>query len=184
MEIHHRGYMWRYVRASMSLSGYLPPLCDEGNMLLDGGYLNNLPADIVISKGAHTVIAVDVGSEVNISPATYGDALSGWYALLMSVLPFTKKMRIPTLADIQSQLAYVSCVKQLEEVKQMENCIYLRPPVAQFGTMEFNKFEEIYEAGYRYGKEIIREWRLKGMLNAWQPKFVKPAAKHGRRNSF
>ena len=39
------GSLWRYVRASMSLSGYLPPLCDpiDGHYLLDGGYVNNLP---------------------------------------------------------------------------------------------------------------------------------------------
>lgn len=39
------GSLWRYVRASMSLSGYLPPLCDpiDGHLLLDGGYVNNLP---------------------------------------------------------------------------------------------------------------------------------------------
>ena len=29
----------------MSLAGYLPPLCDpmDGHLLLDGGYVNNLP---------------------------------------------------------------------------------------------------------------------------------------------
>lgn len=39
------GSLWRYVRSSMSLSGYLPPLCDpiDGHLLLDGGYINNLP---------------------------------------------------------------------------------------------------------------------------------------------
>lgn len=36
---HTHGSCWRYVRASMSLSGYLPPICDpeDGNLLLDGG---------------------------------------------------------------------------------------------------------------------------------------------------
>ena len=66
MEIHQTGYLWRYVRASMSLSGYLPPLCDHGNMLLDGGYMNNLPADIMKSFGASTIIAVDVGRGINL----------------------------------------------------------------------------------------------------------------------
>lgn len=38
----------------MSLSGYLPPLCDpkDGHLLLDGGYVNNLPGmylEIVIA---------------------------------------------------------------------------------------------------------------------------------------
>jgi hypothetical protein len=35
----------------MSLSGYLPPLCDpiDGHLLLDGGYVNNLPGLQTIS---------------------------------------------------------------------------------------------------------------------------------------
>lgn len=49
MRVHTHGSLWRYVRSSMSLSGYLPPLCDpvDGHLLLDGGYVNNLPADVM-----------------------------------------------------------------------------------------------------------------------------------------
>ncbi|KAI8429479.1 hypothetical protein MSG28_000115 [Choristoneura fumiferana] len=45
MRVHRHGSLWRYIRASMSLSGYMPPLCDpvDGHLLLDGGYVNNLP---------------------------------------------------------------------------------------------------------------------------------------------
>lgn len=31
MDIHRTGYAWRYVRASMTLAGLLPPLSDDGN---------------------------------------------------------------------------------------------------------------------------------------------------------
>ncbi len=31
MDVHRTGYAWRYVRASMTLAGLLPPLSDEGN---------------------------------------------------------------------------------------------------------------------------------------------------------
>lgn len=43
------GSLWRYVRSSMSLSGYMPPLCDpvDGHLLLDGGYTNNLPGELI-----------------------------------------------------------------------------------------------------------------------------------------
>lgn len=46
------GSLWRYVRASMTLSGYLPPLCDpkDGNLLMDGGYINNLPGKCVLEQ--------------------------------------------------------------------------------------------------------------------------------------
>lgn len=48
--LHPPGSVWRYVRASMSLSGYMPPLCDpsDGHLLLDGGYVNNLPGNQII----------------------------------------------------------------------------------------------------------------------------------------
>ena len=48
----------RYVRGSMSLAGYLPPICDprDGHLLLDGGYTNNLPADIMRSRGSKHIL--------------------------------------------------------------------------------------------------------------------------------
>ena len=51
MRVHNAGSLWRYVRASMSLSGYMPPLCDpvDGHLLLDGGYVNNLPGQPQLS---------------------------------------------------------------------------------------------------------------------------------------
>ena len=38
----------------MSLSGYLPPLCDpgDGHLLLDGGYVNNLPGTVQDQQAA------------------------------------------------------------------------------------------------------------------------------------
>ena len=49
MRVHSAGSLWRYVRSSMSLSGYMPPLCDpvDGHLLLDGGYVNNLPGTVI-----------------------------------------------------------------------------------------------------------------------------------------
>lgn len=57
----------------MSLATYLPPLCDpiDGHLLLDGGYVNNLPADVMRSRGARYILAVDVGSEVNFFLMTF-----------------------------------------------------------------------------------------------------------------
>ena len=51
MRVHTAGCLWRYVRSSMSLSGYMPPLCDpvDGHLLLDGGYVNNLPGNYIYS---------------------------------------------------------------------------------------------------------------------------------------
>ncbi|GBP78513.1 Neuropathy target esterase sws [Eumeta japonica] len=52
MRVHRHGSLWRYIRASMSLSGYMPPLCDpvDGHLLLDGGYVNNLPGKPITTR--------------------------------------------------------------------------------------------------------------------------------------
>ncbi|KAI8823453.1 uncharacterized protein EV422DRAFT_565397 [Fimicolochytrium jonesii] len=193
MEIHQTGYMWRYVRASMSLSGYFPPLCDNGNMLLDGGYINNLPADIMRNHGAETIIAVDVGSVDDTSPVMYGDSLSGWWALAQRYVPVfggyvTRKYgNIPLMADIQSRLTYVSSVKQLEDAKQLEGCYYLNPPVQKYGTLQFGSFTEIFQVGYKYGKEQVAKWQMDGTL---RKRFGVPEeetaawGRHGRRASI
>ena len=82
MEIHTSGYAWRYIRASMSLAGLLPPLCDEGEMLLDGGYVDNLTVAHMKSLGADVIFAVDVGSIDDNTPQEFGDSLSGFWAFM------------------------------------------------------------------------------------------------------
>lgn len=45
------GHLWRYVRASMSIVGIFPPLCDplDGHLLADGCYVNNVPGNRCIN---------------------------------------------------------------------------------------------------------------------------------------
>ncbi|OWK50135.1 Neuropathy target esterase [Lonchura striata] len=80
MRVHTDGSLWRYVRASASYTPYLPPLCDpkDSHWLVDGCYVNNVPADIARNMGAKTVIAIDVGSQDETDLCNYGDSLSGW----------------------------------------------------------------------------------------------------------
>ena len=49
--VHVNGTASRYIRASMSLANFLPPLCDvdpvdrKCHYLVDGGYVNTVPID-------------------------------------------------------------------------------------------------------------------------------------------
>ncbi|KAF1815152.1 lysophospholipase NTE1 [Eremomyces bilateralis CBS 781.70] len=163
-EIHASGYAWRYVRASMSLAGLLPPLCDEGNLLLDGGYVDNLTVAHMKSLGADVIFAVDVGSIDDDTPQNFGDSLSGLWALLNRWNPLSSTPNPPTLSEIQSRLAYVSSVDALERAKNMPGCHYMRPDVDRFGTLEFGSFEAIYMAGYEYGRRFVEELREQGEI--------------------
>lgn len=163
-EFHNSGYVWRYVRASMSLAGLIPPLCDEGSMLLDGGYVDNLTVAHMKSLGADVIFAIDVGSLDDNLPQQFGDSLSGAWALLNRWNPFSSFPNPPTLSEIQARLAYVSSVDALERAKTMPGCLYMRPPIDPYGTLDFAKFDEIYQVGYAYGQEFLAGLRERGML--------------------
>lgn len=163
-EIHTSGYAWRYVRASMSLAGLLPPLCDEGSLLLDGGYVDNLTVAHMKSLGTDVIFAVDVGAIDDDTPQNFGDSLSGFWALVNRWNPFSAHPNPPTLSEIQARLAYVSSVDALERAKTTPGCLYMRPPIDAYGTLDFGKFDEIYEVGYKFGTEFLNEMREKGVL--------------------
>ncbi|KAL9057542.1 MAG: hypothetical protein Q9162_002275 [Coniocarpon cinnabarinum] len=158
-EFHTSGYVWRYVRASMSLAGLVPPLCDEGSLLVDGGYLDNLTVNHMKSLGASLVFAVDVGSLDDQTLHSYGDSLSGFWAAFNRWNPFSSFANPPTLSEIQGKLAYVSSIDALERAKNTPGVRYMRPPVVEYATLDFGKFEEIVKVGFEYGTEFLRGLR-------------------------
>lgn len=43
-QVHQLGKLWQLVRASMTIVGMVPPvITSDGDMHVDGGYLNNIP---------------------------------------------------------------------------------------------------------------------------------------------
>lgn len=41
----------------------------------------------------------------------------------------------------------------------------MQPPVQQFGTLDFGRFDEIYEVGYAYCKDFLDKLRKEGKLD-------------------
>src|SRR4030095_8443011 len=56
-----RGFLADAMRATMSLALIFPPIDVDGRVLVDGGTMNNVPADVVKAMGADRVVAVNVG---------------------------------------------------------------------------------------------------------------------------
>eukprot|EP00048_Salpingoeca_helianthica_P022628 m.19414 g.19414 ORF g.19414 m.19414 type:complete len:1129 (-) comp7582_c0_seq1:155-3541(-) len=160
VRVHSVGSLWRYVRASMTLSGYLPPIGDpiDGHLLVDGGYIDNVPIDVMRSKGAYTIIGVDVGSKEPHDLFNYGDELSGWWLLWRRLNPFSKPLKIPDMQEIASRLNYVSCNMQLNELAGRGDFEYVRPPIEQYATLQWFMAEEIEEAGYKHTVPKVQQW--------------------------
>ena len=83
------------------------------------------------------------------------------------------------MAEIQTRLAYISSVKQIEDAKSMPGVLSLQPAVLGYGMLEFTAFSKIFDAGYKSGKDIIEEWQES---NVFQDYFGMPLDIEGRKN--
>ncbi|XP_057578840.1 patatin-like phospholipase domain-containing protein 7 isoform X3 [Hippopotamus amphibius kiboko] len=129
-----------------------------------GDQATSSPADVARSMGAKVVIAVDVGSRDETDLTNYGDALSGWWLLWKRWNPLATKVKVLNMAEIQTRLAYVCCVRQLETVKSSDYCEYVRPPIDSYGTLDFGRFDQICEVGYQHGRTVFDIWGRSGVL--------------------
>ncbi len=58
--IHRRGLLRKALRATISLPGILPPVVDDGEVLVDGAVLNNFPTDVMRELHRGIVVGSDV----------------------------------------------------------------------------------------------------------------------------
>jgi NTE family protein len=65
--LHDRGALVPALRASIALPGVLPPARDGDTVLVDGGVMRNLPADMMRDMHDGPIIAVDVSIDAGIS---------------------------------------------------------------------------------------------------------------------
>lgn len=89
-EVHRRGPAWRAIRASFAIPGVFPPVPQDGDVLVDGGLLDNLPIGRMRAEheGA-VVIAIDVGARRDLAAGSLPGScvVSGWPLLWTMVRP-------------------------------------------------------------------------------------------------
>jgi len=156
--VHVDGSLWRYVRGSMTLTGFLPPICDpkDQHWLVDGGYANNLPVDVMQNQmGDHVtkVIACEVGSTYSPDLVPFGDAVSGTYVLWNNWFGSSKPFA--TSSEIQSRLSYLHNEVNVLKAKQAEGIVLILPPVLTFGLLEWKSYDAIEAIGRSSSSKIL-----------------------------
>src|SRR4029077_13408377 len=61
-EIHRRGLVWLWLRASAAIPGILAPVVTQAQVHVDGATINNLPVDIM-RETLHGTVVVDAGAD-------------------------------------------------------------------------------------------------------------------------
>jgi len=142
------GSLVEAVRATISMPGVFVPVYRDGRVLVDGGVLNNLPADVVRRMGADVVIAVDVSIPLEHLPP-FPDGEAGARLPLAQV-----SLAIETL---RRSLLVMAARIQARKLAQAPPDVLIRPEldcdVTLFGG--YNRATEIIAAGERAAEQVL-----------------------------
>lgn len=146
----------RYVLASMAIPGTVPPVVENGELLVDGGVLNNLPTDLMRDTGAGTVIAVDVSPERDFSVSTDVDRAPG-------VVDFVVGMardgnRFPNIFRILQRTSVLASAHASARERLRDDVRFIAPPVAAYDTFAMKSLDEIIDLGYQATVEAMATW--------------------------
>ncbi len=151
------------MRATMSLPGIFPPVALGDQLLVDGGTLNNVPADVVRAMGADFVIAIDVGGGAEAAEAATQEAKNA-----------------PTLFSVMGA-AIDTMMRSATNRALKETDLLIVPKILPYGGMSWKDSRALAQRGYE-AAEAHREALLKHQMDettyaAWQ------AARQARRRS-
>ena len=166
--IQDTGPLWRAVLASNSPAGLFPPVLLNGDMLVDGAILENVPVEAMRQRlgtplerrrGNGTIIAIDVDvlEPLRVDPTLV--RLSIWSTLKAYFAPQTHPS--PGITDILYRAGHIGGLNQRgRTIAQADH--YLEPPVAGFSMLGYKRADEIAEVGYQYALKNIKQWKLQG----------------------
>jgi predicted acylesterase/phospholipase RssA/CRP-like cAMP-binding protein len=157
--VHMQGSLWEAVRASSAIPGVFSPVLNDGELLVDGAVLNNLPVDVMQDfAGCGPIVAVNVFPEVDmVGDYHFGHSVSGWEVLLRRMIPFTDKLSVPLIFEFLLRVIALNDVHLAAAKSQMCE-LYIAPRVEQYGILEFQAYEQIIEIGYQSAREAIDAW--------------------------
>jgi lysophospholipid hydrolase len=173
MVVHDRGPVWKYTRATTSIPGVLPPVIDGGDMLVDGGMLNNLPTDVMRGRGdCGVVFACDAAGSIGSVRARnppYETGISGWKVLWRRLNPFAAPLEVPTIGQIMMRVAVINDAQHMQTARDLAD-FYMRLDLGNYGMLEFGALEQIVAAGYQSAQAIVATWRDDERFQAIQAK--------------
>jgi NTE family protein len=156
VHIHRRGLLREALRASISIPGIFPPVARDGEFLVDGGVLDNLPIGPMRERGAIRVIAVNVTVARGVTPRA-AEPKRGFFR--RKPRGEEPRYRLPSIVQTLMSAGSLGTVAKLDALRHAAD-LFIEPPVDAFRTLDWDRIEEIVELGYRHARECLRRWEV------------------------
>jgi len=153
--VHDRGPLAEWVGTSMAVPGIAPPVTYKGELLCDGGVVDNLPTGIMQNLERGVIIASNVGSEGDLRAP--GAGASGPDA--PSLLQWAGPGQRPSLSEILLRSATLaSDTRQLHAAAERAD-VFLAMPIQDIRMFDWQRLDELVERGYEHALKILAPLR-------------------------
>ncbi len=153
--VHTRGPLAKSIRASVSIPGALPPVMLDGELHIDGGTFNNFPTDVMHRRGASRIIGVDLLRNRGQRHAC--DEVPGVLDLLRDKLRGRNRLyRLPSLMSLLLDTSMMVSYARQQEAQSLVD-LHFAPSVERFGLLDWARFDQIVETGYRHAMEQLEK---------------------------
>jgi NTE family protein len=149
--VHVRGPLSKWLRASISIPGILPPVIHEGQIFVDGGVINNLPVDVMHRIGRGPVIAVDIQSDTPFTAAEI--SRSNWF-------PYRGAPRRPGILELLWRVATINSAASHGSARFASD-ILLRPDIGSIGLLNWKGLRSSMIRSYDYTVANMEEIKAK-----------------------
>jgi NTE family protein len=120
--IFDKGILAQALAGSSSLPSVFSPVVIDGNLIIDGGVINNYPIEEVKKLGADIIIGVDVQNGL------------------------LNKDQLKSATKIFFQITNLQMIEKMK-INAEKTDIYVRPNVTNYGVVSFDKVSEIIKKG-------------------------------------
>ena len=160
--VHDKGPVTVATRAGLAIPGVIPPVPSDGDLLVDGGVLDNLPIEPLRASGlVDTVIAVDVAPRVGPrAREDFGLSVSGWQAARSKL--GRHKRKYPGISAVLLRTMVVGSMQRRDEqIAAGLADLFLDPDLRGISLLAFGDVESVAKAGYEAAYPVIEEWLAK-----------------------
>ncbi len=126
------GYLPEAIMASGTFPSLFEPSEIDGNILIDGGVVNNYPIDEVREMGADFIIGVDVQHDL------------------------ASRESLNSATEILLQINNYRTVNDMKE-KSEKTDVYIRPEINDFSVIDFERGDEIIKTGEEAASKKLEE---------------------------
>lgn len=158
-DIHTVGRLWRWLRASVSIPGVMPPFNEAGEVHVDGGVIDNFPVRAMRRLGRGVTIGIDIDTGGALAAgAGVMEPWSAWQFFRRLIWRRNETLPIPSIVAILLRSALVASTARAAQDRAAADLLIV-PPMKHIDLLDWTSFDAAIELGYRTTMETLDKTR-------------------------